>query len=118
MAPYHGRGEKLLEDLKRFDPDLLMLGWCESRNSDVTLLLRREGFFSSMVFRHDLQIITKNPTVKPDEQQLELVQKLGKHSNHVEVYLMILLFFSSQGADDDQCFPIRQQRDWEDHLGG
>ena len=78
MAPYHGRGEKLLEDLKRFDPDLLMLGWCESQNSDVTLLLRREGFFSSMIFRHDLQIITKNPAVKPDQQQLEVVEKLGK----------------------------------------
>ena len=78
MAPYHGRGEKLLEDLKRFDPDLLMLGWCESHNGDVTLLLRREGFFSSMIFRHDLQIITKNPAVKPDQQQLEVVEKLGK----------------------------------------
>ena len=81
MTPYHGRGEKLLEDLKRFDPDLLMLGWCESHNGDVTLLLRREGFFSSMIFRHDLQIITKNPAVKPDQQQLEVVEKLGKKNS-------------------------------------
>ena len=111
MAPYHGRGEKLLEDLKRFDPDLLMLGWCESHDSDVTLLLRREGFFSSMIFRHDLQIITKNPAVKPDEQQLEIVEKLGKHSN-ISKSLVILLFLSPQGGDDDQRVPVRQQRDW------
>ena len=116
MTPYHGRGEKLLEDLKRFDPDLLMLGWCESHNSDVTLLLRREGFFSSMIFRHDLQIITKNPAVKPDEQQLEIVEKLGKHSNILKS-LVIFLFFSPQGGDDDQRVPVRQERDWEDYLG-
>ena len=111
MAPYHGRGEKLLEDLKRFHPDLLMLGWCESHDSDVTLLLRKEGFFSSMIFRHDLQIITKNPAVKPDEQQLEIVEKLGKHSNILKS-LVILLFLSSQGGDDDQRVPVRQQRGW------
>ena len=113
MAPYHGRGEKLLEDLKRFDPDLLMLGWCESHNSDVTLLLRREGFFSSMIFRHDLQIITKNPAVKPDQQQLEVVEKLGKRIRNILKPLVILLFPSLQGGDDDQRVLLWQQRDWK-----
>ena len=117
MAPYHGRGEKLLEDLKRFDPDLLMLGWCESHNGDVTLLLRREGFFSSMIFRHDLQIITKKPAVKPDQQQLQVVEKLGKRLQDILKPLVILLFFSSQGANDDQRVLVRQQREWEDNLG-
>ena len=66
-----------MEDLKRFSPDFLMLGWCESSYSDVTLLLRREGFFSYMVLRHDLQIITGNHGARPDTIQMEVVKEIG-----------------------------------------
>ena len=65
------------EDLKRFEPDILMLGWCESHLGDVTRLLRTEGFFSYMVFRNDLQIITENQEAKPDKDQIEIIEKLG-----------------------------------------
>ena len=54
-----------------------MLGWCESSYSDVTLLLRREGFFSYMVLRHDLQIITGNPAFRPSDLQMEIVKEIG-----------------------------------------
>ena len=77
IAPYHGRGQELLEDLKKFSPDFLMLGWCESSYSDVTLLLRREGFFSNMVLRHDLQIITGNPRARPNNIQMEIIKEIG-----------------------------------------
>ena len=70
-----------MEDLKRFSPDFLMLGWCESSYSDVTLLLRREGFFSNMVLRHDLQIITGNPGARPDNNQMEIIKEIGNFIN-------------------------------------
>ena len=54
-----------------------MLGWCESSYSDVTLLLRREGFFSNMMLRHDLQIITGNPGARPSDRQMKIVKEIG-----------------------------------------
>ena len=66
-----------MEDLKKFSPDLLMLGWCESSYSDVTLLLRREGFFSYMMLRHDLQIITRNPGARLSNLQRKIVKDIG-----------------------------------------
>ena len=54
-----------------------MLGWCESSYSDVTLLLRREGFFSNMVLRHDLQIITGKPGATPNNIQMEIIKEIG-----------------------------------------
>ena len=54
-----------------------MLGWCESSYSDMTLLLRREGFFSYMILRHDLQIITGNPGARPNNIQIEIMKEIG-----------------------------------------
>ena len=54
-----------------------MLGWCESSYSDVTLLLRREGFFSNMVLHYDLQIITGNPSARPNRIQMEIIKEIG-----------------------------------------
>ena len=68
-----------MEDLKKFSPDFLMLGWCESSYSDVALLLRMEGFFSYMMLRHDLQIITGNPRARPNERQMEIVKEIGNY---------------------------------------
>ena len=99
MAPYHGRGEMLLKDLKRFDPDVLMLGWCESRDGDVTLLLRLDGFFSYMMFRYDLQIITKNPEAKPDCLQMGVIEKLGNLSlDYDKNYPLTFCFFQLVGS--------------------
>ena len=86
IGPYHGRGRELIEDLKKFCPDFLMLAWCESRHSDVTLLLRREGFFSYMVLRHDLQIITGNPGARPSQLQMKILTEIGNlHDNYKNI---------------------------------
>ena len=77
---YHREEQQLLDDLQKFSPDFLMLAWCDSRDSDVTQLLRREGFFSYMMLRHDLQILTGNPKARPNELQMKLVQEIGKGS--------------------------------------
>ena len=60
IGPYHhkdkGKGKRLVEDLKNFKPDVLMLGWCWSQNSDVTLWLWM--YFPYMLLHHDLKVIT------------------------------------------------------------
>ena len=66
-----------MDDLKKFSPDFLILSFCESSYSDVTLLLRREGFFSYMMLRHDLQIITGNPGARPSDLQMKIVKEIG-----------------------------------------
>ena len=66
-----------MDDLKKFNPDFLILSFCESSYSDVTLLLRREGFFSYMMLRHDLQIITGNPGARPNIIQMEIIEEIG-----------------------------------------
>ena len=78
MGLYHRNEEKLLEDLVRFQPDFLMLGWCYSRDSDVTMMLRRHGFFSKMIINHDLKIITRNPRAWLNPIQEELLTKISK----------------------------------------
>ena len=55
-----------------------MLGWCYSRDSDVTMMLRRHGFFSKMIINHDLRIITKNPEAELDVIQWNLLKLIGK----------------------------------------
>ena len=58
IAYYYGRQDKFLQDIKRFNPDVIMLAWCFSFNGDVEMLLRREGVFSLMILNNDLRMIT------------------------------------------------------------
>ena len=78
---YYKKEEKLLDDLMKFKPDFLMLGWCYSRDSDVTMMLRRHGFFSKMIINHDLRIITKNPKAELDVIQWDLLKLIGRIKN-------------------------------------
>jgi len=43
MAYYHGHEKNLIDDIKEFKPDIIMLAFCYSLNSDVSMLLRRCG---------------------------------------------------------------------------
>ena len=61
----------------QFKPDIIMLAFCYSLNSDVSMLLRRCGLFSIMVISHDLKMLTKNPEAKLDENQRELLEQIG-----------------------------------------
>ena len=105
IGPYHhkdkGKGTRLVEDLRNFQPDVLMLGWCWSQNSDVTLWLWM--YFPYMLLHHDLKVITGRKenwddiapppppiapgakqgipgiqTAKPDKVQMEIIETLGK----------------------------------------
>ena len=88
IGPYHhkdkGKGTRLVEDLRNFEPDVLMLGWCWSQNSDVTLWLWM--YFPYMLLHHDLKVITGRkenwddspPIKKPDKVQMEIIETLGK----------------------------------------
>ena len=116
IGPYHhkdkGKGKRLVEDLKNFQPDVLMLSWCWSQNSDVTLWLWM--YFPYMLLHHDLKVITgrkenwddsppiapgakhgvpgsqtakpeKVQMAKPDKVQMEIIETLGK--NFSRLYL-------------------------------
>ena len=77
IAYYYGREEKFLQDIKKFNPDVIMLAWCFSLNSDVSLLLRREGVFSAMILNHDLRLITANPAAQLSHLQEQIIREIG-----------------------------------------
>ena len=56
-----------------------MLAFCYSFNSDVSMLLRRCGFFSIMVLSHDLKMLTKNPEAELNEIQRDLLKQIGNN---------------------------------------
>ena len=55
-----------------------MLAFCYSVNSDVSMLLRRCGLFSTMIISHDLKKLTNNPEAELNENQRELLKKIGR----------------------------------------
>ena len=61
----------------KFKPDVIILTFCYSLNSDVSMRLRRCGLFSIMVLNHDLKILTKNPEAELNEIQRELLREIG-----------------------------------------
>ena len=63
----------------QFNPDIILLAFCRSINSDVTLLLRRNAFLSEMVITHDLRTITRNYQAKLDENQRRLLKDIGNN---------------------------------------
>lgn len=77
IAYYYGREAKFLEDIKKFKPDVMMLAWCYSLNSDVSLLLRREGVFSVMIINQDLRLLTANPAAQLSELQAQIIREIG-----------------------------------------
>ena len=77
IAFYHQNSERLIEDIKRFDPKVLALAWCFSINGDVSMALRQEGIFAKMVMEHDLREITRNPEAKLDADQANLIQSMA-----------------------------------------
>ena len=77
---YSNNEEQLLADLERFNPEVLMLGWCWSLDGDVEQMLRRSGLFSSLVLRHGLQMLTNNPEADLNKRQKELINEIGKYN--------------------------------------
>ena len=95
MTYYYGHDKKLVDDMKevktglcfeqnifveifpQFQPGIIMLAFCYSLNSDVSMLLRRCGLFSIMVLSHDLKMLTKNPNAKLNENQRKFLEEIG-----------------------------------------
>ena len=93
MAYYHGHSQKLLEDITevsweeflifvfaifpQLNPAVIILAYCYSRNSDLSMLLRSNGTFSSMILNHDLKVITGNPLAEMNHVQKDLLAKIG-----------------------------------------
>ena len=61
----------------QFDPALMILLFCYSVNSDLSMLLRSRGVFGSMFVRHEMRLITRNLSAKIDPARKKLIGKLG-----------------------------------------
>ena len=98
IAPYHGHEKKLIDDINevkivksffneifsfkifpQFNPAIIILAYCFSANSDVSMLLRRCGLFSIMVISHDLKMLTNNPKAELNEIQRDLMELIGNY---------------------------------------
>lgn len=77
MAYYHGHSQKLLDDITELNPAVVILAFCYSINSDVSMLLRSNGTFSSMILNHDLKVITGNPLAEMNRVQKDLLAEIG-----------------------------------------
>merc|ERR1712241_284045 len=51
-----------------------------SINSDVSMLLRSNGTFSSMILNHDLKVITGNPLAEMNHVQKDLLAEIVESS--------------------------------------
>ena len=56
-----------------------MLAFCYSFNSDICMLLRRCGLFSTMIISHDIKMLTKNPKAELNEIQRDLLEFIGNY---------------------------------------
>ena len=135
IAPYHGHEKKLIDDINevkivksffneifsfkifpQFNPAIIILAYCFSANSDVSMLLRRCGLFSIMVISHDLKMLTKNPKAELNEIQRDLLQQIGNNNDKlsqsfsINFYLfqpaLILRSASSSGAGLGRARPL------------
>ena len=80
IANYFGHQEKLVEAIRKCRPDVILLGWCYSLNSDVAQLFRGRGIFSEMILNHDLRRITGRATAELNPQQRKLISDIGNAS--------------------------------------
>ena len=99
MVYYYDYHDKLLDDISevsmiynniikkdltnsnfpQFDPALMILSFCYSMNSDLSMLLRSRGVFGLMLVRHDLRLITGKSSAELNPVQRELLRKLGRN---------------------------------------
>ena len=71
-----------------------MLAFCYCVNSDVTMLLRRCGIFSTMIISHDLKMLTKNPKAELNEIQRDLLKQIGNYNKGKKQDFHSHLYFS------------------------
>ena len=53
------------------------MAFCYSMNNYLSMLLRSNGTFSSMILNHDLKVITGNPLAKMNHVQKDLLAEIG-----------------------------------------
>jgi len=75
MEDYHMKEEKLVEDIKAFQPTVLCVAFCFSLMSDVTVALRAGGVSAVLVIEEELRRVTGRPDLKLNTQQVELIKK-------------------------------------------
>ena len=61
----------------KISPAVVILAFCYSINSDISMLLRSNGTFSTMILNHDLKVITGNPLAEMNHVQKALMAQIG-----------------------------------------
>ena len=79
MALYYRNEKKLIQDIQKFGPDIIMVAFCYSLNGDVDLMLRRCGLSATMFLTHDLRSIKRNPKANLDPLQKMFLNELGNN---------------------------------------
>ena len=62
----------------QFEPAVILLSFCFSMNSDLSMLFRSRGMFGTMLITHDLRLITGNPRAQLSNLQKELLKLIGE----------------------------------------
>ena len=109
MVYYYDYHDKLLDDISevsmiynniikkdltnsnfpQFDPALMILSFCYSMNSDLSMLLRSRGVFGLMLVRHDLRLITEKSEAELNPVQRELLRQLGGSRSNLRLKIFI-----------------------------
>ena len=93
IGHYHGLPSIFVADVKKFNPTVLVIGWCWSSQGDAALALRGEAVFSRMILQHDIRAISGVETAELSDQQKEIVQKMIENV----VHLLCLSGYSGSG---------------------
>ena len=85
----------------QFEPHLVVVAFCFSLNSDVSMMFRRHGIFSKMIITHDIRCITRRPDATLSQQQRELISQIGK--NIIFYHLEVWKRFISVSRPEEVC---------------
>ena len=96
----------------QLSPTVIILAFCYSLNSDLTMLLRSNGTFSSMILNHDLKVITGNPLAEMNHVQKDLLAEIGLiFSRRLENELSFNVSSCEQSGHLPVC--VRECWDWK-----
>jgi len=103
MEEYHGKMQKLLDDIKAFDPTVLVIGWCHTNITDVTNFLRSEAFFAKMMMEHDIRSITGNPSAILSSYQNDFLKDINARQEDGELKYRHVLLSGCSGSGKTVC---------------
>ena len=72
IAHYHGKPQKLIEVVKKFQPSSLIIDWCYTRGGYTAQQLTAGGIIRWIMLENELSIITGRGWIKLTVEQMIL----------------------------------------------